>query len=74
MKELEEAYERSPGKCLFCGKEFEDDEKEYPEGLTAETKEGIHRARNHVDADEKMADTPEKQKKGNLIEEWGTEA
>lgn len=74
MTKLEEAYDRSSGKCLFCGEEFEDDPQPYPEGLTAEMKEGIHRAQEHVETDESMKNTPEKQKNGNLIEEWGAEA
>lgn len=73
MTELEEAYERRPGKCLFCGQEFEDDPQPYPEGKTAEMKEGIHRAQEHVEED--TSNTPEKQKKGNMIEEkWRAEA
>jgi len=72
-RRTEEVYDRQPGTCLFCGKEFEDDPEKYPEGLTAETKESIHRAKEHVDADENMSKVPEKRKR-SIVETWRAEA
>lgn len=74
MRDLEVAYDRRPGTCRYCGKQFEDDSKRYPEGFNAETKESIHRADKHVEADNTLAKVPEKRKKKNIVEhKWDAE-
>ena len=50
-KTMEEFYDRPEGTCPFCGKEFEDGDD-----MDAETKEGIHRANEHHNAEESKSE------------------
>lgn len=52
-------------KCPYCGDVFEGDTE-----IDARTKEGIHRAENHVNE----SDSTSKATKGrNIIDDWKTE-
>jgi hypothetical protein len=74
VKDLEQYYERRPGICLYCGKEFEDDTESYPEGLDAETKELIHRSRAHVNEKDMTERKHDQTKNRNVVDEWRAEA
>lgn len=47
---MKEFYDRKPDTCRYCGESFEDS----PDGRDAETKELIHRSKNHVIEDKKL--------------------
>ncbi|MFB6199429.1 MAG: hypothetical protein ABEJ83_01005, partial [Candidatus Nanohaloarchaea archaeon] len=70
VKDIEQFYERRPGTCLYCGKEFEND----TEGLDAETKELIHRSRAHVNEKDMTERKHDRTKNRNVVDEWRAEA
>jgi len=52
--------------CGWCGKTFETDEE-----MTAYEKEGIHRAREHINSDERIEQPDEKRGLDkNKVEDW----
>jgi len=50
--------------CPYCGQEFESDEE-----MTASTKEGVHRSKEHVQTDSNSS-SRKKSKGKNVVEGW----